>query len=131
MYGTGMIRGLGITMRNLVTPNRMFNIYQYPNRKASPIDLAKIEQRNPAVYMMANPIKTLRALIGLETISETLPQNPRFRGEEFAWYDQRCTGCASCAKYCPLGIIEIETHPGENNIQEGTSYDIDVSHAIQ
>ena len=27
---------------------------------------------------------------------------------------------------CPLGIIEIETHPGENNIQEGTSYDIDV-----
>ncbi len=25
-----------------------------------------------------------------------------------------------------MGIIEIETHPGENNIQEGTSYDIDV-----
>ena len=44
MYGTGMIKGLVITMRNLVTPNRMFNIYQYPNRKASPVDLAKIEE---------------------------------------------------------------------------------------
>jgi len=126
MYGTGMIKGLVITMRNLVTPNRMFNIYQYPDRKASPVDLAKLEQRNPAVYMMANPIKTLRALIGLETIAETLPQNPRFRGEEFAWYDQRCTGCASCAKYCPLGIIEIVTGQSGINLQEGQSYDIEV-----
>ena len=36
-----------------------------------------------------------------------IKQHPRFRGEEFVWYEERCTGCASCAKYCPLGIIKI------------------------
>ena len=57
---------------------------------------------------------------------EAVPQSPRFRGEEFAWYEERCTGCASCAKYCPLGIIRIVTHPGGENMQEGDSYAIDV-----
>ena len=57
---------------------------------------------------------------------EALPQAPRFRGEEFSWYEERCTGCASCAKFCPLGIIEIVTHPGGIDVQEGESYAIDV-----
>ena len=57
---------------------------------------------------------------------EAVPQSPRFRGEEFVWYEERCTGCASCAKYCPLGIIKIVTHPGGTNVQEGESYAIDV-----
>ena len=57
---------------------------------------------------------------------EAVPQSARFRGEEFVWYEQRCTGCASCAKYCPLGIIEIVTHPGGSDLQEGQSYTIDV-----
>ena len=53
-------------------------------------------------------------------------QHPRFRGEEFVWYEERCTGCASCAKYCPLGIIKIVTHPGGISPAEGDSYAIDV-----
>ena len=57
---------------------------------------------------------------------EAVPQAARFRGEEFVWYEERCTGCASCAKYCPLGIIKIVTHPGGSNLQEGQSYSIDV-----
>ena len=57
---------------------------------------------------------------------EAVPQAPRFRGEEFVWYEERCTGCASCAKYCPLGIIKIVTHPGGLNMQEGQSYTVDV-----
>ena len=57
---------------------------------------------------------------------ERLPQHPRFRGEEFVWYDERCTGCASCAKYCPLGIIKIVTSPSETAVQEGDKYDIEV-----
>ncbi len=56
---------------------------------------------------------------------ERAPQHGRFRGEEFAWYEERCTGCASCAKYCPLGIIKIETSPSGQNVQEGDSYKID------
>ena len=63
------------------------------------------------------------------------PQHSRFRGEEFAWYEERCTGCASCAKFCPLGIIHIVTSPSEANIPEGDSYkleafDIDIERCM-
>ncbi len=57
---------------------------------------------------------------------QRLEQHPRFRGLEFTWYEDRCTGCASCAKYCPLGIIRIETDPNGGNEQDGGSYKIDV-----
>ena len=56
---------------------------------------------------------------------ERVKQHPRFRGEEFVWYEERCTGCASCAKYCPLGIIKIVTHP-KPNPQVGSDYQVDV-----
>ena len=49
-------------------------------------------------------------------------QHPRFRGEEFAWYEERCTGCASCAKYCPLGIIKIVTAPSATALPQGDKY---------
>ena len=57
---------------------------------------------------------------------EAVPQAPRFRGQDFAWYEERCTGCASCAKYCPLGIIKIVTQLGGINVQEGQSYAVEV-----
>ena len=57
---------------------------------------------------------------------ERLKQHPRFRGEEFVWYEERCTGCASCAKYCPLGIIEIVTSPSETAPAEGDKYRLEV-----
>ena len=56
---------------------------------------------------------------------ERLPMSPRYRGYEFVWYEERCTGCASCAKYCPLGTIKIVTHEEpEPNI--GHRYNVDV-----
>ena len=57
---------------------------------------------------------------------ERLSQHSRFRGEEFVWYEERCTGCASCAKYCPLGIIRIVTDPSGEAVQEGEKYGIEV-----
>ncbi|MSQ06344.1 MAG: NADH-quinone oxidoreductase subunit I [Dehalococcoidia bacterium] len=66
---------------------------------------------------------------------ERLPQHPRFRGEEFVWYEERCTGCASCAKYCPLGIIKIVTSPSGAALPQGEKYklevfDIDISRCM-
>ena len=66
---------------------------------------------------------------------ERLKQHPRFRGEEFVWYEERCTGCASCAKYCPLGIINIVTSPSETAPQQGDKYllevfDIDIARCM-
>lgn len=57
---------------------------------------------------------------------ERLPQHSRFRGEEFVWYEERCTGCASCAKYCPLGIIKIVTSPSETAPKQGDKYKLEV-----
>ncbi|MAO75662.1 MAG: hypothetical protein CL699_05080 [Chloroflexi bacterium] len=126
MYGLGLIKGLGITMKNLVIPNRQFNIYQYPNKRATPRDLAKINSSKTLPFIAKNPITTFKSLVGLVNVEERLPQHPNFRGEEFAWYDNRCTGCASCAKYCPLGIIKIVTGTSGVNSQEGQSYDLEV-----
>ena len=66
---------------------------------------------------------------------ERVKQHPRFRGEEFVWYEERCTGCASCAKYCPLGIIKIVTSPSNTAPAEGDKYllevfDIDISRCM-
>jgi NADH-quinone oxidoreductase subunit I len=57
---------------------------------------------------------------------ERARQHPRFRGEEFVWYEERCTGCASCAKYCPLGIIKIETSPSGSALPQGDKYRLEV-----
>ena len=126
MYGLGITKGLGVTIKNLLLPSRQFNIYQYPDRKASPIDLAKLDNTNPIIFILKNPLRTVRSLIGLEIVKDRIPQDARFRGQEFAWFEQRCTGCASCAKYCPLGIIKIVTDTSGADFQEGQSYDIEV-----
>ena len=57
---------------------------------------------------------------------QRLPQHPRFRGEEFVWYEERCTGCASCAKYCPLGIIRLVTDPTGTAPEQGGKYNLEV-----
>ena len=57
---------------------------------------------------------------------ERLRQHPRFRGEEFVLYEERCTACASCAKYCPLGIIRIVTTPSGTAPEEGDKYKLEV-----
>ena len=56
---------------------------------------------------------------------QRIPVQPRYRGYEFVWYEDRCTGCASCAKYCPLGIIKIVTRPGPNP-NHGNDYKLEV-----
>lgn len=126
MYGLGLAKGLTITMKNMLMPGRMFTVHQYPDRKIGLIGLAKMEGTNPISYGLKQPKKAIFALLGLESVSDRMPQHPRFRGEEFSWYEERCTGCASCAKYCPLGIIRIVTHPSEKAVDEGDKYVLDV-----
>ena len=126
MYGTGLLKGLTITMKNLVKPGRMFTLNQYPDRKIGLIGLAKMQNTNALAFAVKKPGTAVKALVGMVSVPDRMPQHGRFRGEEFSWYEQRCTGCASCAKYCPLGIIRIVTHPSEQQIPEGDKYFIDV-----
>ncbi len=126
MYGLGMAKGLGVTLKNLVLPGRMFTLHQYPDRKIGPLGLAKRSGTNVISYAISNPGQVVKALVGLVSVADVQPRHPRFRGEEFTWYEDRCTGCASCAKYCPLGIIRIVTDPSGTFVQEGEKYGIEV-----
>ena len=126
MYGFGLAKGLAVTMKNMILPSRMFTLHQYPDRKIGLLGLAKAAGTNVFSYTLREPKMAAKAMVGLATVPDRLTQHPRFRGEEFAWYEDRCTGCASCAKYCPLGIIRIVTHPGGEEMQEGEKYAIDV-----
>ena len=126
MYGLGLAKGLTVTMKNMLKPSRMFTVHQYPNRRVGLLGLAQRSGTNVLSYVVRNPATAFKALAGLATVEDRMPQHPRFRGEEFTWYEERCTGCASCAKYCPLGIIRIVTHPSGSDMQEGEKYAIDV-----
>ncbi len=56
---------------------------------------------------------------------EAVPLSPRFRGYDFAWVEERCTGCATCAKACPHGVIDIITEPLGDNRYAVERFDID------
>jgi len=56
----------------------------------------------------------LRHRITLQYPDERLNNSRRFRGYELVWDKKRCTGCATCAKSCLQGNIEIVTHRDDN-----------------
>ncbi|MFC1937594.1 FAD-dependent oxidoreductase [Chloroflexota bacterium] len=45
---------------------------------------------------------------------ERLNVSRRIRGNELAWDTEKCTGCYTCARSCPHGVIEVET-PEQGN----------------
>jgi len=72
---------------------------------------------------------TMKGLLG-RTITTSYPEHKlevskRFRGNQFVWYPAKCTGCATCAKSCPQGNIQIVTRPAEGNRYEVDKFEID------
>ena len=57
--------------------------------------------------------KTLltRPNITVQYPEERLNVSRRLRGPELIWVATKCTGCATCAKSCPQGNIELVTSP--------------------
>src|SRR5690606_2962762 len=41
------------------------------------------------------------------------------------WFEERCTGCSTCAQACPDGCILVETAPREDGTLEISRYEID------
>lgn len=72
---------------------------------------------------------TMKNLLG-RAITTSYPEHKltvskRFRGNEFVWYPSKCTGCATCAKSCPQGNIEIITRRGKGNAYDVEKFEID------
>jgi NADH-quinone oxidoreductase subunit I len=123
MIGLGLPRGFLITLKNFV---RSPVTEQYPDRHVGLLGAAKEAGMNPFRFLVKKPGDSLKAIAGLATVPVAVEQSSRFRGNEFTFFEDRCTACASCAKYCPLGIIEIVSVPGKIDAQEGESYKLEV-----
>ncbi len=109
IYGLGVFRGMAVT---LATAFRPTFTQQYPDRRIGLFRAAREADMNAIAFAVRRPGAALKAVLSLTRMDVRLPQSPRFRGNEFTWYVDRCTGCANCAQYCPLGIIRIVTEPG-------------------
>jgi NADPH-dependent glutamate synthase beta subunit-like oxidoreductase/formate hydrogenlyase subunit 6/NADH:ubiquinone oxidoreductase subunit I len=51
----------------------------------------------------------LRKPVTTQYPEEKLTVSRRIRGTELIWNEERCSGCATCAKSCPQGTIKIKT----------------------
>jgi len=123
MIGMGLPRVCMVTHKNFLRPAVT---EQSPDRHVGLLGAAKEAGMNPFQFLVKKPGDSLKAIAGLATVPVAVKQSSRFRGNEFVFFEDRCTACASCAKYCPLGIIEIVSVPGKIDAQEGESYKLEV-----
>ena len=63
---------------------------------------------------------------------QRLNTSRRIRGNELIWSQEKCTGCGTCAKTCPQGVIEIVTSPNlVDNKYLVDKYQVDTGYCIQ
>ena len=79
---------------------------------------------------------TIERLLRHPTVSQYPKQrlnvSRRIRGNELIWNREKCTGCATCAKTCPQGAIEIVTSTNlPDNKYEVQTYRVDTGYCIQ
>lgn len=61
---------------------------------------------------------------------ERLITSRRIRGYELVWDKEKCTGCATCAKSCPQGSIEIMTSKNGDNTYIVEKFEVDTGRCI-
>ncbi|MFB0559538.1 MAG: NADH-quinone oxidoreductase subunit I [Dehalococcoidales bacterium] len=81
---------------------------------------------------MALTLKHLfRKPITTQYPEERLTVSQRVRGNELVWDKERCTGCATCAKSCPQGAINIITSVKvEENKYLVEKFEVDMGYCI-
>jgi NADH-quinone oxidoreductase subunit I len=50
---------------------------------------------------------------------------PRRARTSLLWFEERCTGCSTCAQACPDGCILVATSPAQNGSLNKDRYEID------
>jgi NADH-quinone oxidoreductase chain I len=62
---------------------------------------------------------------------QRLNTSRRIRGNELIWDNIKCTGCATCAKTCPQGVIHIVTSvSAEENKYVVDRFEVDTGYCI-
>ncbi len=62
---------------------------------------------------------------------QRLVTSRRIRGNELVWDREKCTGCATCAKTCPQGAIQIMTSvSAEENKYVVEKFEVDTGYCI-
>ena len=61
---------------------------------------------------------------------QRLPEPRRIRVTELVWYENRCTGCATCAKTCHQGVIKIVTSVPVGNKFKVEKFEVDTGYCI-
>jgi len=72
----------------------------------------------------------LRRPVTTQYPEQRLVTSRRIRGNELVWDREKCTGCATCAKSCPQGSIEIITSLGEENNYIVEKFEVDTGYCI-
>lgn len=74
---------------------------------------------------MAETLRHLfRPPITVQYPEETRPIPVRAR-TNLLWFDERCTGCSTCAQACPDGCILVQTSPNPDGTLNKDRYEID------
>ena len=63
MYGFGLIKGLTVTMKNMVLPSRMFPVHQFPDRKIGVFRLAQPAHRHLLTHPFSAPTIALQEIV--------------------------------------------------------------------
>jgi len=72
----------------------------------------------------------VRRRITTQYPEQRLVVSRRTRGNELVWDKTRCTGCATCAKTCPQGVIHVETSVDEDNNYFVEKFEVDTGYCI-
>jgi len=73
----------------------------------------------------------LRRPVTTQYPEQRLVTSRRIRGNELIWDREKCTGCATCAKTCPQGVIHIVTSVEvEENKYEVEKFEVDTGYCI-
>ncbi len=73
----------------------------------------------------------LRRPVTTQYPERRLNTSRRIRGNELIWDKEKCTGCATCAKTCPQGSIEIVTSVKvEENKYKVEKFEVDTGYCI-
>jgi len=74
----------------------------------------------------------LRHPVTAQYPEQRLNTSRRIRGNELIWDNIKCTGCATCAKSCPQGAIQIITSVNlEENKYRVDKIEVDTGYCIQ